>query len=41
MAYRAKMSKHRSAHLFSRTAGARHVHSKNVTVGPMRGGIRL
>lgn len=39
MAFRRKMSRKRSRRTF--TKGARRVHRKNMTAGPMRGGIRL
>lgn len=39
--YRQKMSSAHSKKMFSRTAGSRHVHSKNYRHTPMRGGIRL
>lgn len=39
--YRAKMSAGKSKRLFRNTAGSRHVHRKNLTAMPMRGGIRL
>lgn len=40
MAYRRKkMNRRKSRKLFSRTA--RRTHKKNLSVGPMRGGIRL
>lgn len=38
---RHKMSSKHSKHLFSHTAGARHIHPKNVSHVVMRGGIRL
>lgn len=38
---RQKMSRKRSKKLFSKTAGSRKVHPKNVKAAPMRGGIRL
>lgn len=41
MAKRMKMKAQHSKRLFSKTAGARHVHPKNATRAPMRGGIRL
>lgn len=46
MSKRHKMSKHSSGKLFTRTAGPRNVHPRNVFggargAGPMRGGIRL
>jgi len=41
MARRMKMSSGHSRKLFTRTAGHKHVHPKNTTRLPMRGGIRL
>jgi len=39
MAYRKKMGRRKSRRLFTKTA--RRTHKKNLTTGPMRGGIRL
>lgn len=39
--HRHKMSAQHSKRLFTATAGARHVHTKNISHGVMRGGIRL
>lgn len=39
--YRSKMSMRSSKSLFRNTAGAQHVHRKNFSLMPMRGGIRL
>nr|QJB19210.1 MAG: hypothetical protein [Microvirus sp.] len=38
--FRKKLSNRRSKKYFSKTAGANHVHRKNASVMPMRGGIR-
>lgn len=41
MMYRKSMPMKKSRRLFTATAGARHVHGKNLRASPMRGGIRL
>lgn len=38
---RSKMGSSHSKRLFTGTAGARHIHPKNVRAMPSRGGIRL
>lgn len=38
--FRKQLGNKRSKKMFSKTAGAQHVHPKNATVMPMRGGIR-
>ncbi|QXP08186.1 MAG: hypothetical protein [Arizlama microvirus] len=40
MKFRKKMGNRQSKKYFSKTAGAEHVHPKNSSVLPMRGGIR-
>nr|QJB19454.1 MAG: hypothetical protein [Microvirus sp.] len=40
MKLRKKLSNKRSKRYFSKTAGAQHVHPKNASIMPMRGGIR-
>nr|QJB18999.1 MAG: hypothetical protein [Microvirus sp.] len=40
MKFRKKMNNKSSKKYFSKTAGAEHVHPKNSSVMPMRGGIR-
>lgn len=40
MKFRKKIANKQSKKYFSRTAGAQHVHPKNASVLPMRGGIR-
>lgn len=40
MKFRKKLGNKQSKKYFSKTAGANHVHPKNVTILPMRGGIR-
>jgi len=40
MKFRKKLNNKKSKKYFSKTAGAEHVHPKNASVMPMRGGIR-
>lgn len=40
MKFRKKLGNKQSKRYFSKTAGSQHVHPKNATVMPMRGGIR-
>lgn len=40
MKLRKKLGNRKSKRIFSKTAGSQHVHPKNASVMPMRGGIR-